>query len=152
MLLFSVAYTRLHRSVYPSIRPSVPLLKLFPKSYLTRINAHPYATDVVVYKALFTSPFLTFFLYKSVPFLVGGDDRVFTLLVRGRESFELLKRIRDSITLSKMASNDQLDQLQVRTLDMSLNRMPPFPRRWKEEGGGVEGVRRLGMNFLWDMV
>jgi len=48
----------------------------------------------------------------------GGDDRVFTLLVRGRESFELLKRIRDSITLSKMASNDQLDQLQAMNAEM----------------------------------
>ena len=43
----------------------------------------------------------------------GGDDRVFTLLVRGRETYELLKRIRDSMELSKMASNDQLERLQV---------------------------------------
>jgi len=48
----------------------------------------------------------------------GGDDRVFTLLVRGRESFELLKRIRDSMELSKMASNDQLDRLQAVNAEM----------------------------------
>lgn len=48
----------------------------------------------------------------------GGDDRVFTLLVRGRESFELLKRIRDSMELSKMASNDQLDRLQAMNAEM----------------------------------
>ena len=36
-----------------SVRPSVPLLKFFPESYLNRINApaHPYATDAVVYMA-----------------------------------------------------------------------------------------------------
>jgi len=48
----------------------------------------------------------------------GGDDRVYTLLVRGRESFELLKRIRDSIELSRMASNDQLDRLQTMNAEM----------------------------------
>lgn len=48
----------------------------------------------------------------------GGDDRVYTLLIRGRESFELLKRIRDSIELSKMASNDQLDRLQTMNAEM----------------------------------
>jgi hypothetical protein len=48
----------------------------------------------------------------------GGDDRVFTLLVRGRETYELLKRIRDSIELSKMASNDQLDRLQAMDAEM----------------------------------
>jgi len=48
----------------------------------------------------------------------GGDDRVFTLLVRGRETYELLKRIRDSIELSKMASSDQLDRLQAMDAEM----------------------------------
>jgi len=48
----------------------------------------------------------------------GGDDRVFTLLVRGRETYELLKRIRDSMELSKMASNDQLERLQAMDAEM----------------------------------
>merc|ERR1711933_507766 len=41
-----------------------------------------------------------------------------TLLVRGRETYELLKRIRDSIELSKMASSDQLDRLQAMDAEM----------------------------------
>jgi len=48
----------------------------------------------------------------------GGDDRVFTLLIRGRETYELLKRIRDSMELSKMASNDQLERLQAMDAEM----------------------------------
>jgi len=48
----------------------------------------------------------------------GGDDRVFTLLVRGRETYDLLKRIRDSMELAKMASNDQLDRLQAMDAEM----------------------------------
>jgi len=46
------------------------------------------------------------------------DQRVFTLLVRGRDTFELLKRIRDSIELSKMASPDQIDRLQAMESEM----------------------------------
>jgi len=48
----------------------------------------------------------------------GGDDRVFTLLVRGRETYDILKRIRDSMELSKMASNDQLERLQAMDAEM----------------------------------
>jgi len=59
ILHFLVAYTRLYKSLCRSVgwlvRPSVTLLKFLPKSYLNRINApaHPYATDAVVYTALF---------------------------------------------------------------------------------------------------
>ena len=44
-------------SVGPSVHWSVTLLKFLPKSYLNRITApaHPYATDAVVYTALFFS-------------------------------------------------------------------------------------------------
>jgi len=47
-----------------------------------------------------------------------GDDRVFTLLVRGRETYDLLKRIRDSMELAKMASNEQMDRLQAMDAEM----------------------------------
>jgi len=49
-----------HPSLHPSVRLSVTLLKFSPKSYLNHITApaHPYATDAVVYTALFRVRFL----------------------------------------------------------------------------------------------
>ena len=53
---FLFAYTQLKVTllVSQSVRLSVPLLKFFPKSYLSHItaSAHPYATDTFTYTAL----------------------------------------------------------------------------------------------------
>ena len=45
------------RSLRRFVRLSVKLLKFLPKCYLNRITApaHPYATDAVVYTALFSN-------------------------------------------------------------------------------------------------
>ena len=54
---FIVAYTRLYKSLFLSVRPLVTLLKFLPESYLNRNNApaHPFVTDAVVYTTLFQS-------------------------------------------------------------------------------------------------
>ena len=64
--------------------------------------------------------FLSYVIKSFNSKTTGGDDRVFTLLVRGRETYDILKRIRDSMELSKMASNDQLERLQVQHLGKIL--------------------------------
>ena len=55
MRLYKWLYRSVGRSVRPSVRPSVTLLNFLLKYFLTGITApaHPYATDAVVYTALF---------------------------------------------------------------------------------------------------